>query len=344
MNAEDAHNLIHATMRNLSFAWPLLAPNFTYKGDDLVSDLFGKRLANPVGLAAGFDKNGSLVDLLGYLGFGFAEVGSVTAQAKEGNPKPRLFRLEQDNAVINRMGLNGEGAEAVAEKLKSKHFSLPIGLNIAKTNDESIVGDAAIEDILHSFKRIKDLPISYVAINGSCPNTKEGITTEAAHMQKIFTEINKLNNANLPILTKLSPDSSAELVAEMVGAASACGLSGFICGNTSTSRENLSTEATRLQAIGNGGLSGAPLRAKALQLCRAVQRTKHREQIIIGCGGVASGQDAYALISAGASFVQIYTGLVYQGPDLPLRICTELAQILKNKGQTLSEAIGCGHS
>ncbi len=305
-------------------------------------NLFGKSLHNPVGLAAGFDKNGDLAEFLNYLGFGFAEIGSVTAISKEGNPKPRLFRLERDGAVINRMGLNGEGADAIAAKLEHAKFGLPLGLNIAKTNDPNIVGDGAVKDILYTFDKIKSLPLTYVTINASCPNTKEGIVTEASHMRTVFTEVGKLNSGRLPILVKLSPDSSPELVAEMVEAASACGLSGFVCGNTSTGRENLSTDSAAITAIGLGGLSGKPLKNKALQLCRLVHSLKKSSQIIIGCGGIFSGQDAYQFISAGASFLQIYTGLVYEGPGLPLLINQELSAILHQNGQSLHEAIGAG--
>lgn len=339
---ESAHLLTHQLVARCRPLWPMLSKSFVYSGTDLSCNLFGKTLQNPVGLAAGFDKNGDLAEFLNYLGFGFAEIGSVTALSKEGNPKPRLFRLEKDGAVINRMGLNGEGADAIAAKLEHAKFALPLGVNIAKTNDPNIVGDGAVQDILYSFNRIKSLPLTYVAINASCPNTKEGIVTEASHMRTVFTEVGKVNTGQLPVLVKLSPDSTPELVAEMVEAASVCGLSGFVCGNTSTGRDNLSTDSAAIAAIGVGGLSGRPLKTKALQLCKLVHSLKKPSQVIIGCGGISSGQDAYQFISAGASFLQIYTGLVYEGPGLPLLINQELAEILSQNGQSLQEAIGSG--
>ncbi len=340
---EQAHLAIHKSIAMCRPLWPMFGKNFVYTESDLSCELFGQKLSNPVGLAAGFDKNGDLTEFLNYLGFGFAEIGSVTALSSEGNQIPRLFRLESDNAIINRMGLNGEGADAIAAKLEHAKFGLPLGLNIAKTNAPNITGDAAVKDILYTFNKIKSLPLTYVTINASCPNTKEGIVTEASHMRTVFTEVAKLNSGRLPILVKLSPDSSPDLVGEMVEAASACGLSGFVCGNTSTGRDNLSTDSATVAAIGLGGLSGRPLKNKALQLCQRVHSLKKRGQIIIGCGGISSGQDAYDFIAAGASFLQIYTGLVYEGPGLPLVINEQLAEILQQNGLSLTEAIGAGH-
>jgi dihydroorotate dehydrogenase len=343
LDPEDAHHLIHSFARNGWLLWPLLKNGLDYKKDDLACDLFGHRLSNPIGLAAGFDKNGDLVECLNCFGFGFEELGSVTALAREGNPKPRLFRLEKDEAVINRLGLNCEGADAVAAKLAKSRFSLPVGLNIAKTNDPTIVGDLAVQDILNTFSKINSLPLAYVTINASCPNTEEGIVTEAAQMRTAFAEIQKVNSQQLPILVKLSPDSSRQLIEEMVEAASAGGLAGFVCGNTTTSRANLTTNAARINEIGNGGLSGPPVKTKALQLCEVVYSLKSPSQIIIGCGGVSSGQDAYDFVTAGASFVQMYTGLIYGGPGLPLLINQQLAAILKRNTQTLQQAVGANH-
>ncbi len=344
LDAEEAHHLLHSFARRNKHLWPLAGLTLTYKATDLVCDLFGHQLSNPVGLAAGFDKNGDLVDFLGHAGFGFEELGSVTAIAREGNAKPRLFRLEEDEAVINRLGLNGEGVEVVAKKLAQKRFSLPLGLNIAKTNDPSITGDAAVADILSTFNQIKSLPLAYVTINASCPNTEEGIVTESLHMRNVFAEIRKVNSKQLPILVKLSPDSSHQLIAEMVEAASASGLQGFVCGNTTTGRDNLKSETRKIDEIGAGGLSGRPVKAKALRLCETVYELKQPQQIIIGCGGVASGQDAYDLIIAGASLIQVYTGLVFEGPGLPLAINQQLSAILKRNGQTLQQAIGAKYS
>ncbi len=339
---EQAHHAAHKAARDFKAFLPAFKAAFVYSGDDLASQLFGANASNPVGLAAGFDKNGDLVDIINHLGFGFSEVGSVTALAKDGNPKPRLFRLEKDEAVINRMGLNGEGADAVASKLAKNQFKLPVGLNIAKTNDPSITGDAAVKDIVYTFNKIKSLPLTYVTINASCPNTKEGIVSEAAFMKEVLAEVASANVAQLPILLKLSPDSSDELLQQMVETAISCKLSGFVLGNTTTTRDNLKTDKARLAEIGNGGLSGPPLKTKALKLCRTVFSLKQPSQIIIGCGGINSGDVAYEFIAAGASFLQLYTGLVFEGPSLPMEINKRLSEILKQRGQTLKEAIGSG--
>lgn len=340
LDAEAAHFLAHKALRRYGVLLPSFSGIFQYKGEDLVSKLARIRVVNPVGLAAGFDKNGDLVDLLDYIGFGFAEIGSVTAQARSGNPKPRLFRLPLDEALINRLGLNGEGADHIAEKLKNKQFTLPIGLNIAKTNDPAIAGDAAIDDMLYTFSKIKDLPFAYVAVNASCPNTEEGILTETNMLSRLFAKMQKANDQKLPILVKLSPDGTRQLTSDIVATATKNGLAGYVLGNTSTSRQGLATPESEIAKIGNGGLSGQPLRQLALELCRLVYELKAPNQFIIGCGGIASGHDAYELIKHGASFVQLYTGLVYEGPTLPRRINYELSQLLQRDGLTLSQAVG----
>jgi dihydroorotate dehydrogenase len=340
MDSEDAHRFIHETARQYGALWPLLSGIYQYRGADLASQFAGVSLANPVGLAAGFDKNGDLVEMLGHVGFGFAEIGSVTAQARSGNPKPRLFRLLDDLALINRLGLNGEGADHIASKLKTSKFSLPVGLNIAKTNDPAIVGDAAVEDMLYTFCQVKDLPIAYVTVNASCPNTHEGIVSEVNILTKLFALMQAENDHRLPIFVKLSPDGSEQLTRDIVATATEHGLAGYVCGNTSTSRSGLSTPPAMIQEMGNGGLSGPPLKRLALALCRLVYKLKAPTQVIIGCGGITSGDDAYEFIRAGASVVQLYTGLVYEGPTLPKMINEELSARLRKDGLTLSQAIG----
>jgi dihydroorotate dehydrogenase len=339
---EQAHLSAHKLALQMKAFLPGFKSLFVYKGQDLKCDFFGTALNNPLGLAAGFDKNGELINIIQHLGFGFGEIGSVTALAKEGNPKPRLFRLPDDEAIINRMGLNGDGADVVAARLTKGRFGLPSGLNIAKTHDPGITGDAAVSDILYTFDKIKLLPLTYVTINASCPNTKEGIISEATFIKTVLSEVQNSNTRKLPILLKLSPDSTRALIEEMVDAGSACKISGFICGNTSTSRDSLNTAPVKIESIGNGGLSGPPLRAAALKLCQTVNSLKQASQIIIGCGGINSGEVAYDFLASGASLVQIYTGLVYEGPSLPLEICRSLSSLLRQRGQTLNEAIGSG--
>lgn len=331
MDPEQAHVLVHSLLKSYGKILAKTNSGLVYDGTDLSCELFGRQLANPIGLAAGFDKNGELTEVLGALGFGFAEIGSVCARATSGNPKPRLFRLPEDNAAINRLGLNGHGADAVYQRLLEVKYSLPIGLNIAKTNDPAITGDAAVADMIYTFNKIRGLPITYVTVNASCPNTKEGIVTEGDQMRLLMSELQKFNSTKVPILIKLSPDSTQEFIEQIVDAAATYKIAGFVCGNTTTARDNLKTNPERIKEIGMGGLSGAPLKEKAIKLCHSVNARKKDWQIIIGCGGISSGQDAFDFMTAGASLLEIYTGLIYKGPSLPRDICRELSAILKQK-------------
>lgn len=327
LDPETAH---HYTVALAGAAMPIMSQlaGPAPKNAELRTKLANTLLNNPVGLAAGFDKNGQLLELPAALGFGFAEIGSITGRPSKGNPLPRLFRLPSDEAVINRMGLNGDGAEVVAARLKSARFKIPTGINIAKTNDPSVIGDLAIEDQIGAFKQIRSLPLVYVAINASCPNTHEGCLQAKDELATLLTEVQKANENDLPIFLKLSPDSTEQLLDDFVGIASDCELSGFICGNTTVSRENLRTDAGIVKDIGNGGLSGKPLKGRALNLVRNVNRRKKREQQIIGCGGISSASDAMQFIEAGATAVQLYTALVYEGPSVVNNINRELARML----------------
>ncbi len=340
LDSESAHGLAHQSGHLAGPLFSMLTKEFKYQGNDLAVNLAGTTLENPIGLAAGFDKNGLLTSMLGNIGFGFAEIGSVTGKPSAGNPKPRLFRLIEDEGLINRLGLNGDGADVVADRLRQTKLSLPIGINIAKTNDPAIKGDLAVEDILHSFKAVQDLPAIYVTINASCPNTKEGILEEKKQLSTIFSEVQKLNTRNLPIFVKLSPDSSNELLNDMVEAAINNKLAGFVCGNTTTTRNSLRTNSAEVEKIGAGGLSGRPLKTLGLSLCQRISQLKQHDQTIIGVGGIFSGQDAFDYIAAGATVVEIYTGLIYEGPTLPKQICNELSQILTSRGMTIAQAIG----
>lgn len=340
LDPETAHHAAHLAARALAPVWPILSGLLTFRSPELQVTMAGIPLANPVGLAAGFDKNGALVEVLGYFGFGYAEIGSVTACASPGNPRPRLFRLPADQALVNRMGLNGDGAEVIARRLAASRFSIPVGLNIAKTNDPAITGDRAVQDILTSFAHVKDLPVSYITVNASCPNTREGRLAEKGELSAVFAEMQKENRRGLPIFVKLSPDSSAELLGDIVEAAHRFGLAGFVCGNTTTASRSLKTSPAEIERIGPGGLSGPPLKDPALSLVRRVYRLKGKDQIIIAVGGISSGADAYEFILNGATAVQLYTALVYRGPSLPQAICQELVQLLQRDGLTLAQAVG----
>ena len=295
-------------------------------------------MSNPIGLASGFDKNGDLIHAFKYLGFGFAEIGSITAQVHDGNPKPRVWRLPADEGLINWLGLNSKGALAVSQKLANAEYSVPIGITIAKTNKPNINGQAAFEDMMFSFRAIRHLPILYVALNVSCPNTLDGILEETETLWAVIEQISKENPANLPIVLKLSPDSDEKLIQKMIDLGKRFSIAGYICGNTSVSRDDLQTAGA--QEIKVGGLSGPPLKPLALSLCSKIYALKEEKQIIMGCGGISNGQDAYEFIRAGASVLQLYTALVYEGPSVVRKICEELSTLLNRDKLNLAEAVG----
>jgi dihydroorotate dehydrogenase len=342
MDPEEAHLLSHKLLPLLSVLKTQTEFWYNDQSSRLSTTIAGHKLGNPVGLAAGFDKNGDLTEWLRFMGFGFAEIGSITAISTKGNPKPRVFRLPDDEAVINYMGLNGEGAARVAEKLSVAHSSVPLAINIAKTNHPSIVGDKAIADFVTSFNAIKDLRMIYASINVSCPNTHETKLAEVNTIDAVITGIVRINHNRIPLFVKLSPDSDRELLENVVRMAKHHGLAGFICGNTSTSRANLKSNGDLVAKIGPGGLSGPPIREKALELCREVFKLKEDSQQIIACGGITSGAEAFEFIAAGASAFEIYTGLVYHGPFLPFTICRELDKILEEQRLNLPDAVGSG--
>src|SRR5690606_34644848 len=290
-----------------------------------------------------------LVPFWAALGFGFAEVGSVTAQPSEGNPRPRAFRLPADRALVNRMGLGNEGAEAVAARLArlERPNDFALGVNVAKTHSPAILGDAAVEDFRTSVRLL--LPhADYLALNVSCPNTAEGKTFETpdaldALLAAVMAE-HAAQASTVPVLVKLSPPISETdfgCTDELVAVARGHGVEGFIAANTAPDRAGLVTEAGRVAAVGRGGLSGRPLAARSTALVRHLYRLTDGAVPILGVGGVDSPEAAYAKVRAGASLVELYTGLVYEGPGLVKRIREGLLRLLDRDGLArLGEAVG----
>lgn len=329
MDPEEAHDLAQrvlpacqGTLRSLG---ELSTLNDSRK-ENLTTSLAGIEVKNPIGLAAGFDKNGRLIETIPSLGFGFAEIGSITAMATSGNPRPRLFRLPADYALINRLGLNGEGATKVAARLRRQDLSFPFGINIAKSNVPNLTGEKAAEDIAFSFKAIADLPLAYVTINTSCPNTHEGALFHLEELEMILASAQAVNSRDLPIFLKLSPDSSEDFLASVVKLSWNYDIQGFICGNTTTSRTALTrSNPALISSIGAGGLSGLPIREGALSQLRLVRQLAHNDQELIACGGIFSAEHVRQALSAGARCVQLYTALVYLGPTAVIEMLGELA-------------------
>lgn len=344
LDPETAHNLTFCVVENMS-----RVPGFlgavsgivSFQSDVLCQEVFGIHFANPVGLAAGMDKNARLLPLWQALGFGSVEIGSVTARPSKGNPKPRMFRLQEDRALINRMGLNNYGATQIRDKLEGLSSKIPLGINIAKTNDISIVGRAAVEDYLISLDLLRDQG-DYFTLNLSCPNTEDACTFEdKTKLEELLREVAELNLV-APILIKLSPDIEEGSLCDCIDLAMRYGVKGLVLANTSNRRPaELKHSRNEIDSIGRGGLSGEPLRENVLGLVSRAYRRAEGKLAIIAVGGVGSALDAYRCVKAGASLVQLYTSLVYEGPALVGHINRGLAKLMEKDGfKSIGEAVG----
>lgn len=297
---------------------------------------------NPVGLAAGYDKNGRLTQFADALGLGFLEVGSITAKPWAGNPKPRVFRLPIDGAIINRMGLGNDGAVVISQRLKDTKASILLGINIAKTPLEQNEQEG-INDYLQSYQRLYEIG-AYHVLNLSCPNTHDGKTFEEPSAMKnlLMTIAAYRKNQTIfkPLLIKLSPDTPFEKIDSILQIANDAQVDGYVISNTSKNRAGLKTSSERLAEIGNGGLSGEPIDQRSNNLIRYVYK-KAGQPFIIGVGGIFNAQSAFAKIKAGASLIQVYTGLIYEGPGLVKEINQGLVKLVKKEGfKQLKDAIG----
>jgi dihydroorotate dehydrogenase len=309
---------------------------------------FGLTFRNPVGLAAGFDKNGTAADLLSSLGFGFIEVGTVTSEAQPGNPHPRIFRLPRDRALINRLGFNNCGAKALVKNLKKHRPDCVLGINIGKSRSVAI--EKAIPDYLKTFATIYNTA-DYVAVNVSSPNTPHLRELQQAEMLADLLEALQSRNAELaaktflpapkPILLKIAPDLSEAEIESIVKIAVDKGIAGIIATNTTVGREGLKSDRARIEAIGEGGLSGAPLRDQSNEIISLIYRVTKGSLPIVGVGGIFTAEDAWKKICAGASLVQLYTGFIYEGPGVARDINDGLRQIASREGfVSLDEAVG----
>jgi dihydroorotate dehydrogenase len=325
LNPETAHNLVCYILR-IPFFSKLLGWFYRFEHHSLQQQVFGLTFKNPIGLAAGFDKNARLINKIADLGFGFIEIGTVTPEPQKGNPKPRIFRLKQDEALINRMGFNNKGVKAIAKRLKKKRSNILIGGNIGKNKDTP--NDEAFRDYELCFEALKDV-VDYFVINVSSPNTP-GLRElqDRQPLTQLLRHIKILNNNSpdpKPILLKIAPDLSNSHLDSIIEIVKETKIDGIIATNTTISREELKTSNEALKIIGDGGLSGKPLAKRSTEVIRYLYQNSNRSFPIIGVGGIHSPTDALEKLNAGASLVQLYTGFIYEGPGLVKRIKQELA-------------------
>lgn len=308
-------------LHKIPFVPLVLKKIFQVNNPKLERNLFGLSFKNPVGLAAGFDKNATLYNELASFGFGFIEIGTVTPKAQEGNPKKRLFRLPKDKAVINRMGFNNNGLEKAIQQLKKNKKNIIIGGNIGKNT--ATLPENYTEDYITCFKELHQY-VDYFVLNVSCPNVSSHAKLEDAdYLEELITEVQKINNKKTqkkPILLKIAPDLNTQQLDEIITLISKTKIDGIIASNTSIQRTNLQTTNKKIKEIGNGGLSGQPIKDKSTKIIRYLSEKSNNAFPIIGVGGIHSKEDALEKIKAGASLVQIYTGFIYEGPSLIKKI------------------------
>lgn len=330
----DPEKVHHFTFSMLKFGFKIpflksiVKSLYKVEHPSLKRELFGLTFNNPVGLGAGFDKNAVLYNELENFGFGFIEVGTVTPKPQEGNPKKRIFRLVDDQGVINRMGFNNEGVEAISKRLKDRNSNLIIGGNIGKmTNSHS---DQYTNDYLTCFKELHP-HVDYFVLNVSCPNVGSmAKLQDKDYLIELISAVQEENKrlakdvtssaVEKPILLKIAPDLNEVQLQEIIDIVAETKIDGVIASNTSTNREGLKASNERLQEIGNGGLSGQPVKDRSTSVIRYLSEKSNKAFPIIGIGGIHSAQDALDKIEAGADLVQIYTGFIYEGPSLVKKI------------------------
>ncbi|WP_272149037.1 quinone-dependent dihydroorotate dehydrogenase [Tenacibaculum aiptasiae] len=321
---EKIHHFTFSLVKFLSKI-PLMSSLFRglYQVNDkkLERNLFGLTFKNPVGLAAGFDKNAVLYNELADFGFGFVEIGTVTPKGQVGNPKKRLFRLKDDQGIINRMGFNNEGLATAIEQLKKNKGKIILGGNIGKNTNTA--PEDYTEDYVECFKGLHPY-VDYFVLNVSCPNVgSHAKLDDVDYLKELITEVQKLNNqesVQKPILLKIAPDLNNQQLDEIIELVAETKIDGVISSNTSVNREGLKASKERLEEIGNGGLSGQPVKERSTRVIKYLADNSNKAFPIIGVGGIHSEKDALEKLDAGADLVQIYTGFIYEGPSLVKRI------------------------
>jgi dihydroorotate dehydrogenase len=330
MDAETAHKWV---MKRLTFAYSipavrkLIKASFVIEHPSLERTLWGIKFANPVGLAAGFDKDAKYTDPLACLGFGFIEIGTLTPRPQPGNPQPRLFRLVADKALINRMGFNNGGVVAAAQLLKKRKEQVIIGGNIGKNKDTP--NEQAAGDYEKCFEALHPV-VDYFVVNVSSPNTP-GLR-ELQDKEPLTALLNRLKALNSkqahpkPILLKIAPDLTNEQLDDIVDIVRGTKLDGIVATNTTIARDGLHTSSEALKEIGNGGLSGQPLKKRATEVIAYIHKRSNGQIPIIASGGIFTAADAIEKLEAGASLVQVYTGFIYEGPAIAKNICKGLLE------------------
>ena len=327
-NPETAHNMIMSTLtflRHIPFAGAIMRSIYKKETPTLEKEVFGITFPNPVGLAGGLDKNGEHYNDMANFGFGFVEIGSLTPKPQDGNPRPRCFRVPADRAIINRFGINNKGVNNAVEHIKKDKPGIIIAANISK-NTTSINEDAA-KDYETSFALLYDFVDMFV-VNVSCPNVV-GLTAlqDISFLSDIvdrLLDLRRYYDNYRPILLKVSPDLSTEQLDDIIDYCLRSGIDGIVAGNTTRSRDGLTISPEKIEEIGNGGMSGAPVHKKNLELVRYIHTKSEGRLPIIGVGGIMSGEEAQAMMDAGASLVEIYSGFIYEGPGLVKNILTHL--------------------
>ncbi|MGH3772721.1 MAG: quinone-dependent dihydroorotate dehydrogenase [Pseudonocardiaceae bacterium] len=309
---------------------------------------FGLDLPGPLGLAAGFDKDARGADALGAWGFAFVEIGTVTAQPQLGNPKPRLFRLARDRALVNRMGFNNAGAAAVAARLRARgrRRGVVVGVNIGKT--KVVPEDEAVADYVASATALAEVS-RYLVVNVSSPNTPGLRDLQAVErLRPLLVSVREALEASsrrVPLLVKIAPDLADQDVDAVADLALELGLDGIIATNTTISRDGLATDPVRIEELGVGGVSGAPLKDRSLAVLRRLRGRVGDRVVLVAVGGIETADDAWVRIQAGATLVQAYTGFIYGGPLWPLRVHRGLARRAREAGYaSINEAIGSAAS
>ena len=322
----DPEKVHHFTFSLLKFSFKIpfvksiVKSLYSVEHPSLERNLFGLNFKNPIGLGAGFDKNAVLFNELEAFGFGFIEIGTVTPKSQEGNPKKRLFRLINDKGIINRMGFNNEGVEAIVKRLKNRKSSLIIGGNIGKMTNSS--ADQYTDDYLTCFKELYP-HVDYFVLNVSCPNV--GSMAKLQDKDYLIELISSVQSENMklsgesklrPVLLKIAPDLNEVQLQEIIDIVAETKIDGVIASNTSINRERLKATSDQLDAIGNGGLSGQPVKDRSTAVIRFLSEKSNNAFPIIGIGGIHSANDALEKIEAGADLVQVFTGFIYEGPSL----------------------------